>query len=107
VIRALFPLWSSSFRKDQSGPGVIVKLWLEASDASSGATYIGSFMRAPSLGTSLAPTLGASGFFVIADRSARDLPIARTRMPTLPDIITQVSDVERFGNALLLGREPD
>lgn len=74
---------------------------------SGGATYIGSFMRAPSLGTSLAPTLGASGYFVIADRSARDLPIARTRMPTLPDIITQVSDVERFGNALLLSREPD
>lgn len=28
--------WSSSFKPDQTGPGVIVKLWLEASDSSSG-----------------------------------------------------------------------
>lgn len=29
--------WSSSYKQNQPGPGVIVKLWLEASDSSSGA----------------------------------------------------------------------
>lgn len=38
--------WSSSFRKDQSGPGVIVKLWLEASDASSGTGVLSRTVEA-------------------------------------------------------------
>lgn len=46
------------------------------------ATYIGTFMRLPSLKTSLQPILGAAGFFVIADRSERDLPIAKGKLPT-------------------------
>jgi len=71
------------------------------------ATYIGSFMRAPSLGTSLAPQLGAVGFFVVADRSERDLPIIRTRLPLAADLLSQVTDVEPIGNALLRSREPD
>ena len=72
-----------------------------------GATYIGSFMRAPSLGTALEPALGASGFFVIADRAGRDLPIAKARLPALPDVVSQVTNVDRFGNAALRSREPD
>ncbi len=71
------------------------------------ATYIGSFMRAVSLGTPLEPVLGAAGFFVIADRSDRDLPIARSRLPGLPDVTVQVTDVDAFGNAALRSREPD
>lgn len=71
------------------------------------AVYIGSFMRTVSLGTSLEPQLGASGFFVIADRSARDLPIARSRQPSLPDVTVQVTDVDTFGSAALRSREPD
>lgn len=70
------------------------------------ATYIGSFMRAPSLGTSLEPTLGAAGFFVIADRSARDLPIAGTRLPADCPIVPQVTDVDAFGNPILRSAEP-
>lgn len=70
------------------------------------ATYIGSFMRSPSLGTPLAPQLGAAGFFVVADRTGRDLPIARTRLPTACEITTQVTDVDAFGNAALRSREP-
>lgn len=70
------------------------------------ATYIGSFMRAVSLGTPLEPQLGAAGFFVVADRAGRDLPIARTRLPAACEVTAQVTDVDAFGNAALRGREP-
>lgn len=70
------------------------------------ATYIGSFMRSPSLGTPLAPTLGAAGFFVVADRSGRDLPIIRTKLPASCEVVTQVTDVDVFGNAALRSAEP-
>ncbi len=69
-------------------------------------TYIGSFMRAPSLGTSLEAKLGAAGFFVISDQSARDLPIARAKVPGLPEADVQVTDVDSFGNPALRSREP-
>lgn len=71
------------------------------------ATYIGSFMRAPSLGTSLEPKLGAVGFFVVADRSERDLPLIKTRLPMALEILSQVTDVDPIGNALMRSREPD
>lgn len=71
------------------------------------ATYIGSYMRAPSMGTSLAPQLGSVGFFVVADRSERDLPIVRTRLSLAVEVLSHVTDVEPFGNALLRSREPD
>ena len=71
------------------------------------ATYIGSFMRAPSLGTSLQKQLKAAGFFVVADRSDRDLPIARAKVPALPPVTEQVTDVDSFGSAALRSREPD
>jgi hypothetical protein len=70
------------------------------------ATYIGSFMRAPSLGTSLERELKAAGYFLIADRSARDLPIARSKMPALAEIKTQVTDVTQFGSIALRRDEP-
>ena len=38
--------WSSSFRRDQTGPGVIVKLWLEASDSSSGTGVLSRTVEA-------------------------------------------------------------
>jgi len=64
------------------------------------ATYIGSFMR------SLAPPggaagIGAPGYFLIANRSDRDLPIARPRMRADITILKQVTDVEKFGSAVL------
>ena len=71
------------------------------------ATYIGSFMRAPSLGTALEPRLGAVGFFVVADRSERDLPLIKTRLPMALEILSQVTDVDPIGNALMRSREPD
>lgn len=67
-------------------------------------TYIGGFARAVSLGTALEPTLGAAGYFVIADESARDLPIARAKMPDLPDVTIQVADVSAFGHPALRAR---
>ncbi len=70
------------------------------------ATYIGSFMRAPSLGTSLQPQLGAAGFFVVSNRSDRDLPIARRMIPQLPTTDLQVTDVDAFGSAALRSHEP-
>jgi hypothetical protein len=71
------------------------------------ATYIGSFMRAPSLGTPLEPQLKAAGFFVIADRSQRDLPIARAKLPGLPQPGVQVTDVDTLGSFVLRSREPE
>jgi hypothetical protein len=70
------------------------------------ATYIGSFIRAPSLGTSLQPQLGAAGFFIVSDQSDRDLPIAQNKNPQLPAVSIQVADVDAFGSAALRGREP-
>ena len=70
------------------------------------ATYIGSFMRAPSLGTPLEPQLNAAGYFLIADRSARDLPIARSKVPILGTISTEVTDVTQFGSIVLRRDEP-
>lgn len=67
-------------------------------------TYIGGFARAVSLGTSLAPVLGAAGYFVISDRSARDLPIARAKMPDLPEATIQVTDVSAFRHPALRAR---
>ncbi|MBJ7445983.1 MAG: hypothetical protein JHC81_00475 [Brevundimonas sp.] len=70
------------------------------------ATYIGNFARAPSLGTPLEGQLGAAGFFVVSDKSERDLAIARSRDSTLSDIDEQVTDVERFSHAALRSAEP-
>lgn len=70
------------------------------------ATYIGSFMRAVSLGTPLEPQLGAAGFFVVADRSARDTPLARQRLPAEARMTTQVTDVDAFGSIALRTQAP-
>lgn len=70
------------------------------------ATYIGSFMRAPSLGTPLESEGNAAGYFVIADRSKRDVPIARAKVPTLAAITTEVTDVTQFGSIVLRRDEP-
>jgi len=70
------------------------------------ATYIGNFARAPSLGTSLGPVLGAAGFFVISDKSERDLAIARQRRPGLPPVTVTVTNVSTWGHAMLRVDEP-
>lgn len=70
------------------------------------ATYIGSFMRAPSLGTALQPTLGAAGFFVVANRAERDLPIAKTRLPASIGLTSEVTDVSQFESAALRATHP-
>lgn len=73
---------------------------------SGAATYIGSFMRAPSLGTPMEPQLNAAGYFLIADRSTRDFPIARAKVPALAAITTEVTDVTQFGSIVLRRDEP-
>jgi hypothetical protein len=70
------------------------------------ATYIGSFMRAPSIGTPLEPRINAAGYFLIADRSERDVAIARSKVPTLVTITTDVTDVTQFGSIVLRRDEP-
>lgn len=64
-------------------------------------TYIGNFARAPSLGTSLEPTLGAVGYFVVSDQSERDLAIARTKEPALPPVRLEVTDVAPLGHPMM------
>jgi hypothetical protein len=70
------------------------------------ATYIGSFMRAPSLGTKLQPELGAAGFFVISDRGPRDAPIAKAKLPAAVPIRPEVGDVSKFGSKALRTSHP-
>ena len=65
------------------------------------ATYIGSFMRSPTPKPELRAQLGYAGYFLIADRSERDLPLARAKLPLLPSADIQVTDVEQFGSAAL------
>lgn len=65
------------------------------------ATYIGNFARAPSLGTSLEPQLGAVGYFVVSDQSERDLAIARARDLALPAVRVEVADVSNLGHPML------
>lgn len=64
------------------------------------ATYIGNIARAPSLGTSLEPQLGAVGYFVISDQSERDLAIARVKAPELPEVRIEVADVSTLGHPM-------
>jgi hypothetical protein len=70
------------------------------------ATYIGNYARAPSLGTSLEPSLGAMGFFVISDKADRDLKIARARRPDQTQIALSVPDVAPLGHPFLRTSEP-
>ena len=70
------------------------------------ATYIGSFIRAPSLGTSLQGQLGAAGYFVVSDQANRDVPIARGKLSSLPQVSTQVTDVDAFGSVALRSSDP-
>lgn len=69
-------------------------------------TYIGNFARAPSLGTPLERQLGAAGFFVISDKSERDLAIARRKDASIMDVSEQVTDVSAFGHPALRTVEP-
>jgi hypothetical protein len=60
------------------------------------ATYIGNFARAN------APSRqGPVSYFVISDKSERDLPIAQARVPNLPPIRNEVFDVTKLENAVL------
>ncbi|MFN0098686.1 MAG: hypothetical protein ACKVS7_08440 [Gemmatimonadaceae bacterium] len=68
------------------------------------ATYIGSFMRSPTPNEQLRAELGYAGYFLIADRSERDLPIAAARLPQGIEITRQVTDVEKFGSNVLRSR---
>lgn len=70
------------------------------------ATYIGSFMRAPSLGTPLEAQVNAAGYFLIADRNERDVPVARAKVPGLAQITIAVTDVTQFGSVVLRRDEP-
>lgn len=70
------------------------------------ATYIGTFMRGQSAGTPLQPVLGFAGFFLLADRSDRDVPIARAKLPSGTKFVVEVTDVSAFGNEMLRTSRP-
>jgi len=69
------------------------------------ATYIGNFARHPSLGTPLASQLGATGYFVVSDQSARDIEIAKKHDPNLPPVTVSVTDVTSLNLPNLLARD--
>ena len=70
------------------------------------ATYIGNFVRGPSLGTKLEPTLGAAGFFMISDKHERDIEIARKHDPNLPPVTVSVTDVSNLGYPMIFASDP-
>jgi len=70
------------------------------------AVYIGNYARAPSLGTPLEKTLGAAGFFVISDKSQRDLARARARRPDLPAVTVAVPDATALNHPAIRAAEP-
>ena len=70
------------------------------------ATYIGSFVRAPSLGTPLQPALGAAGYFVVADRQDRDLPLAKPKLPAGTPVAIEVTDVAPFASPAMRTSHP-
>ncbi|HEY1630963.1 MAG TPA: hypothetical protein VGF56_06585 [Rhizomicrobium sp.] len=70
------------------------------------ATYVGNFARAVSLGTPMADKVGASGYFVISDKHERDIAIARQKVPELPPVTVQVTDVSVFGSPMLNATDP-
>lgn len=64
------------------------------------ATYVGSFMRSlPPEG--LLDELGPAGYFLVADRASRDLPIAEERLPAGTSMSNQYTDVDQFGSRVL------
>ena len=69
-------------------------------------TYIGNFARAPSLGTSLEPRLGAKGYFIVSDQGDRDLPILIRKFTTMPPAIRAVVDVSGLGHPGLRSSAP-
>lgn len=70
------------------------------------ATYIGNFARAPSMGTPLRARFGAAGYFVISNKSERDIPIARRREPALSEVRIEVPDASATGQPMLFARDP-
>jgi hypothetical protein len=85
-----------------SGQRFVIPFTIRAGEA----TYIGNFARAPSLGTPLEPALGAKGFFVISDKSERDLAITRQRFPNMVQPTVSVTDVSGFNHPALRPSEP-
>jgi hypothetical protein len=68
------------------------------------ATYIGRFIRSPSVSlsnTSLYETMGAAGYFVISNQFDEDSAIARRLDPNLPALAAQVIDIDQFGSSIL------
>ncbi|MEL6729390.1 MAG: hypothetical protein AAFP91_17995 [Pseudomonadota bacterium] len=63
-------------------------------------TYIGSFMRSQTP-RGMSDELGAAGYFLVSDRSARDLPIAQRRLSPSYQISQDVTDVDSFGSVVL------
>jgi hypothetical protein len=60
------------------------------------ATYIGNFARA------IVPTgKGPISYFVITDKSERDLPIAQARRPDMPPVRNEVFDVTKLEHPAL------
>ena len=115
VVRCLPPgvYEVGDFRFYGSLPGVATYTWSPAKHTplrfhirSGQATYIGSFMRAPSLGTPLQSVVGTAGFFVVADRKERDFPIAKGRLRAGMDITSEVTDVTTFDSPVLRASEP-
>ena len=68
------------------------------------ATYIGRFIRSPSVSlsnASLYDTMGAAGYFVISNHFDEDSAIARRLDPGLPALGAQVIDIDQFGSSIL------
>ena len=69
------------------------------------ATYIGNFARGCWCERN---TIAANlGYFVISDKSARDLPIARVKEPALKEVGIDVWDATKLNSPIFFTNEPN
>lgn len=66
------------------------------------ATYVGEFDAAKLTGKGLfGMTVPDGAYFVLSDKTARDVAIARQKEPGLTDVVTVVADPSTLGNPLI------
>ena len=96
-------MFSGAYRTTSSAKRFSIPFEIKAGEA----TYIGNFARAASLGTVLQPALGANGYYIISDKSDRDLPIAQARNKNLPPVRKEVIDVAELDHPAIRATEAE
>jgi hypothetical protein len=71
------------------------------------ATYIGNFARGCWCARMPPSVANYLGYFVISDKSARDIAIARTKESAIPDVSVDVWDATKLNSPIFFARQPN